>query len=349
MSSSDGDQPVAKRQKTYEADGFGPVEDDKTAREKLQEAGFDPDDVHTARSDLVPPLNPLGSWYNITPMTHFSILGDLPMCRYLYHVRGASTTAPTDDQRTEMGERTAHGAPTRFWFPMQAAVSRNKISVAKWLFCNGAKGDVRRFNSYSNTTPFAWCLSLCKREKGSEDLTLRHPDLAKWFILNGALDDSDGNFDADALKSALIRVVDRLRQQWSGSDGLQAFFLDWANGIIKPTESFHAFLLGTLREPECSSGSSEALQSLCSEKPRNVLSAKVPVDGTISNGTCRSVWGELKRKPANNACLEAFPGVLERIADYVGITKSKSKVRKMVQFRAAISSLSVDEFIDRSD
>ena len=42
--SSDGDQRVAKKQKTYDADG--PVEEDKTASEKLREAGFHPDDVH---------------------------------------------------------------------------------------------------------------------------------------------------------------------------------------------------------------------------------------------------------------------------------------------------------------
>lgn len=335
---ADGAGPAAKKQKTCDADG--PVEEDETAREKLRDAGFDPEDVHTARSDLVPPLNPLGCWVNITPMTYFTILGDLPMCRYLYHVRGAATMAPTDDQRTEIRERITGARPTSFWFPMQAAVARNKISLAKWLFCNGAKSDVRRYNS--RTTPFVWCLSLCQ-EKGSEVLTLRYPDLAKWFILNGALDDSDGNFDADALKSALFHV-DRLRQRWSGPDGLQIFFLDWANGIIKPTESFRAFLLGTLPEPEYSS---ESLRILCFKKLGNAKAAKLMVDEAISDGTCRSVWYELKRKPANNACLGALPGVLERIAGYVDVTKSESTVKKMVQLRAAISSFSVDEIIDR--
>lgn len=50
-STANAAEPETKKQKTYDADG--PVEDDKAAREKLREAGFDPDDVHTARSDLV--------------------------------------------------------------------------------------------------------------------------------------------------------------------------------------------------------------------------------------------------------------------------------------------------------
>ena len=43
--SSDDDQPVAKKQKTYMYDADGPIEDDKSARAKLEEAGFDPDDA----------------------------------------------------------------------------------------------------------------------------------------------------------------------------------------------------------------------------------------------------------------------------------------------------------------
>lgn len=73
--SSDDDKPVAKRQKTYEADG--PIEDDKSARAKLKEAGFDPNDVHTARSVQIISRQ---HWDNVTPMAYFASLGDLPMC-----------------------------------------------------------------------------------------------------------------------------------------------------------------------------------------------------------------------------------------------------------------------------
>ena len=321
--SSDVDQPAAKRQKTFNADG--PVEDDKTAREKLREAGFDPDDVHTARSDLgaKSDINWTG-WHNITPMAHFARAGDLPMCRYLYHARGATTTAPKEEHETE-----PHFIALQ---PMHSAIGWNQIAVVKWLFNHGAKEDVTRYNKRIGINPFVRCLSLCSREKGSENLTLRYPDLAKWFILNGLFDNSDGNIDLNAIKSALCRMKN-LEKRWYGSDGILKFFLDWSESFIKANESFSVFLLGTTRPRKYTV---DALRAICSEKLGNAKAATLLVDGAISSGTHQTVWKELTRKPANNACLEGFPGVLERIADYVGITKSKSKLRKMVQFRAAI-------------
>lgn len=39
-------EPMAKRQRTLtEAELGGPIEDEETAREKLEKAGFNPDDV----------------------------------------------------------------------------------------------------------------------------------------------------------------------------------------------------------------------------------------------------------------------------------------------------------------
>ena len=117
MSSVGGDQPAQKKRKTYNADG--PVEDDKTAREKLKEAGFDPDDVHTARSDLTRPVNYISGWRDITPMAHFAFHGDLPMCQYLYHVQGALKTKAAQEHRTsEMGKEGT--AP--FWKPLYGVI-----------------------------------------------------------------------------------------------------------------------------------------------------------------------------------------------------------------------------------
>ena len=88
VSSAGCDQPAQKRRKTHNADG--PIEDEESARTKLREAGFDPEDVHTARSDHTRPVDYISGWRDTTPMTHFAFHGDLPMCRYLYvHVRGA--------------------------------------------------------------------------------------------------------------------------------------------------------------------------------------------------------------------------------------------------------------------
>ena len=267
-------------------------------------------------------------------MTYFARAGDLPMCRYLYHVRGATTTAAAEEHKTKPNKLALH--------PMHQAILRNQITIVKWLFNHGAKEDAANARSYIwklgkpsiNFNPFASCLS-SKNASGSGGPTRWwHPDLAKWFILNGALDNSEGNIDVNAIESAQ-RYLHR-RTQWYGPDGLRGFFLDWSESCIKPNVSFHVFLLGTAKP---SKYTPEALRALCSKKLGNTKAAALLVDGSIANGTYRTVWKELT-KPADNACLEAFPGVLERIADYVGVTKSKSKMRRMMQFRAAVLSLS---------
>ena len=96
--SSDDDEPaVTKKQKTYE-EADGPIEDDKSARAKLEEAGFDPDDVHTARSVQMISRQ---YWDNVTPMAYFASLGDLPMCRHLHHVRDATATAAAEEHMAD--------------------------------------------------------------------------------------------------------------------------------------------------------------------------------------------------------------------------------------------------------
>ena len=328
MSSIAGDdQPAAKKQKTCD-NADGPVEDDKTAREKLREAGFDPDDVHTARSDLVG--KHWAGWSNITPMVYFARVGDLPMCRYLFHVRGATTTAPKEEHKTKPHKVALH--------PMHPAIIRKQIAIVKWLFNHGAKKDARTYNRSVSLNPFAWCLSLKPPNHKSGQIR-RHPDLAKWFILNGAMDDDDGNIDVNAIKSTLY-YVNFLESQWYGSDGILNLFLDWSDSFIKTNNSFHVFLLGTAGPPKYTP---EALRAFCSKKLGNTKAAALLVDGAISNGTHRTVWKELMRKPADNACLSAFPGVLERIADYVGVTKSKSKMRRIMQFRASFLYLSPEQ------
>ena len=129
------DGPAPKKLKTSGLAGTspadGPVEDDKTAREKLREAGFNPDDVHTARSDLEAPLTRkarspgsfamiavrVQKWNNITPMTYFAFHGDLPMCRYLHYVRNASTEMPA---KKYLADGYWSGVT---WYPLYAAIT----------------------------------------------------------------------------------------------------------------------------------------------------------------------------------------------------------------------------------
>lgn len=143
MSSDEDSQPVAKKQKTCDADG--PVEDDESGRAKLKEAGFDPDDVHTARSgDSACTFG--GAYANVTPMAYFASLGDLPMCRYLHHARDATTTAAAHEHRTSPGEEV-------LFSPMYAAVRRRQRKTVEWLFNNGAKADAFVYVDSNDISP----------------------------------------------------------------------------------------------------------------------------------------------------------------------------------------------------
>lgn len=337
------EEPSAKKQKTYNADG--PVEDDKTAREKLREAGFDPDDVHKALSDSERTSVVLGGWcpHNITPMTHFALHGDLPMCRYLHHVRGASTLAPSDEQKTTEGD---------FWFPMYAAVSRVHLDVAKWLFNNGAKADVGRLNTMGS--PFGGCFTrdhiytFSRRGKIKGDLLMK-TDLAKWFILNGAME-LGGRSD----RSVAVACFTGLRKpsyEWPGRDGVKAFLLDWCDDVLRRDAAFHTFLLGTLPIPEYSV---DALKYFCSKKVGSDECASYLIDGAISIGKGQAVWDDLVRKPALNSCLASLPGVTERIASYVGAGMTKKKLERVRQFREILPTIMVRDIcrpprIDHND
>ena len=326
------EEPLAKRQKTHEADG--PVEDDETAREKLQEAaGFDPDDVHTATSDSERPRMEPFCWRNITPMTHFAYYGDLPMCRYLYHVRGASTLAPSDEQKTTEG--------AGFWFPMHAAVYQIRLDTAKWLFNNGAKADARRLSRMGS--PFGGCFTkdyICafsRREKIKGDLLMK-TDLAKWFILNGAME-RGGRTDRSIAVTCFTGLTNPT-YAWPGRDGVKAFLLDWCDDVLRQDAAFQTFLLGTLPIPEYSV---DALKYFCSKKVGSDKCASYLIDGAISIGKGQAVWDDLVRKPALNSCLASLPGVTERIASFVGAAMTKKKLERVRQFREILSTILIGE------
>ena len=297
---------MAKRQKTYEADG--PVEDDKTAREKLREAGFDPDDVHTARSDLEAPQE-MGMWYNITPMTHFAYYGDLPMCRYLYHVRGAVTTKAADEHRTELDDFVP-------WYPIFSAAHEYHFDIAKWLYQNGAKSEVLE------VVERASALSTGFYKSGMSPSREGAVDFAKWLILEGVLE--EGN-DAKPDARRLCHFLYELRYEnplWNLFD-MPGIFLSWMDELLQPHDLFHIFLLGTVQNPQYSIAE---MKQLLGEKIGSVGAASMLVDDAVSSGRSREIWDQIMadtgRPTSFNACLASFSGVLEKIGDYVGIIKS---------------------------
>ena len=320
---------MAKRQKTYEADG--PVEDDKTAREKLREAGFDPDDVHTARSDLEAPQE-MGMWYNITPMTHFAYYGDLPMCRYLYHVRGAVTTKAADEHRTELDDFVP-------WYPIFSAAHEYHFDIAKWLYQNGAKSEVLE------VVERASALSTGFYKSGMSPSREGAVDFAKWLILEGVLEEGSAAAANDRRLHNFLYELQRGNSQWKLED-IPRVFIGWMDELLNPNALFNNFLLGTVRDPQYSASE---MKRLLGRRIRSDAAASMIVDDVISNGRALEVWdrqmADAGRATSFNSCLAPFPGVLEKIGDYVGIIKNKTKLKRVIDAKAIAQNVTIEELL----
>ena len=308
----DDDQPSAKRQKKYEADGFGPIEDDKTAREKLREAGFDPDDVHTGRSDLDKPPVVGGSWHNITPMTYFALCGDLPMCRYLHHVRGASTTIVAEENRTNPNADV-------FWFPMYAAVQKQNYLVAKWLFQEGAVKDLVCMHVRGHPSPIKILFTQVLATEAKEATCL-----AKWFVTQGAI---------QFWMQARVRTFCGNKEIATLGNDVGVHHLEWSGDLIRSTSAFHLFLLGTLPAPQYSAS---ALENALTEKTGDAEVASLLVQNTLAAGNETTISNRLRRHPGNNECLGSHPGILKHIGDFVGIIQSKTELDRIKEFHETL-------------
>ena len=72
----------------------GPIEDEATAREKLEAVDYDPDNL--SEETFMKTMKRKRTGPDVkTPLIHFCWKGDMKMVRYLYYRKGASTTAPT--------------------------------------------------------------------------------------------------------------------------------------------------------------------------------------------------------------------------------------------------------------
>ena len=215
--------PAAKKQRKFtEAELGGPIEDEETAREKLKEVGFDPENIHEIKLMLIPYEEDM--WWDVNPICYFSAKGDLKMCRYLV-TRGA-TTRESASVEYESGEIIE-------WFPMLAAASHGMKDVCEWLYHHGASADISRVVNDYDDSPlinalFPWL----------------HPyrdlETARWLILHGAIpEDREGNPCATFMSTAFetfdntVRINERKR------------LLRWAENVCGDHESFTTFLHGT--------------------------------------------------------------------------------------------------------
>ena len=146
----------ASGQETKARDLGGPMYDEATARKKLEEAGFDPDDLNKRAEQ--------SEWNGILPMPTFCFKGDLYMCRYLLS-KGVSTTK-------SCGVKD-------IYYPMMLAAMGGKLHVCKWLYDHGAHtdiGGVARTRMGNMLSPlFYACRSFGEH----------HMNVGKWLIFKG--------------------------------------------------------------------------------------------------------------------------------------------------------------------
>ena len=304
-------EPALKRRRLLDA--VGPVEDDEAARQKMRKAkvkeevggrftitGFDPEGFCQKRRIY---------WNHsslVTPMGYFAQQGDLPMMRWLY----------------------ANGADTRdedvdFWFPMYGAAIRGHPKVCKWLYGHGADNNVRRRTS-SHTSPLSVTFDKYYRR-----------DLSRWLILNGALCKDDGSSDLD------LGLVKKDLNDGEECIEERQMLLEWANEHQQDREAFFVFLMGThsyrYREHSPSALRKLLLTRLLSERATDQILESLP------SNQHKQLWGNIVGEmhrlcPANR--LVGASGVLEMIADYVGIVRGR-EARIIRQLTEILSDLKV--------
>ena len=145
VGSGGADRPSKKQKRdgtetTASGDLGGPMEEEATARQKLQDAGFDPDSPR-----LLQAVIPSGGWY-VNAMAFFCRIGDLKMCRYLLF-KGASATQTWNDDDDDHTHHDGSNVNT-ICSPMYSAALGGRLDICKWLCKHGGRGDIRNENRY---------------------------------------------------------------------------------------------------------------------------------------------------------------------------------------------------------
>mmetsp|Transcript_2121 Transcript_2121/g.6125 ORF Transcript_2121/g.6125 Transcript_2121/m.6125 type:complete len:339 (-) Transcript_2121:81-1097(-) len=300
--SGGADRPVKKQKcgenETAISDLGGPVEDEATARKKLQDAGFDPDSpqlLETARA-FGWPLEHVIHF----PMTYFCSVGDLKMCRYLLS-NGASTTKTWDDD--EDYDDTAHdGRVNLIPLPIHAAARGGQLHVCKWLCEHGGRGDIRKAND-RNRTPLFLAVIQCQRET------------YRWLILNEALCPNDDGI-----------VSMRLIQEGFSPLGLdeRPQALEWAESAVRTHEGFMTFLMGThLRE--VTAFNRERLAEMLHAKFHSLHSVNLILDN-LTEDQQLLLWNNEQKRDKTNCVLQylsGHPGIRQHIADMLGVVRGR--------------------------
>ena len=305
------DQPPVKKLKRGDDEPGtinvgGPMEDEETARKKLEALEFDPDKVNDAKTYGFRPVNEmhLDCW-TATPMAHFCRAGDLPMCRYLLS-RGASTTKGGFDDDDE-------------WFPMMAAARGGQLDVCKWLYSCGAASDVSRHFLMRDGD------SLAPLWYATRSGDKRYFEVGKWLILKGALHGSEGNsnegemvIDSNSMVSDMEpRLESRVYAQVPNKQAdTRSMYLNWAEKAIIDHKNFFTFLCGA--SLKAAQYSEELLRVFIAKNLRSAAVANILFEDMPEEKKHR-VWNELFVLPL----LDGNIGVFQLIADFVGVLRGR--------------------------
>ena len=299
-------EPVLKRRRLLDAGG--PIENDETAWQKLRDAkdeekGYSLTGFYPEDISKAILANPIHIGF-ITPMGYFVRKGDLPMMRWLY----------------------VHGFDTRdaeivFHFPMYEAAREGNLEACQWLYHHGAHDQIKR-RTHNNVSPLS--ATFYEAEKR---------DVSRWLILRGALCKDDGSGDLD------LGLVKKDLNQYEYCVEERRVLLEWANGHQQDRGAFFVFLMGTLSPPEYSPSALRKLllQRLLSEQATAQILGLLPTDQN------RQLWdnivGKMHRScPVNR--LVGASGVLQLIADYVGIVRGR-EARIIRQLTEILSDFNV--------
>ena len=287
------EEPKAKRaRKIVEADLGGPIEDEETAKQKLANAGFDPNNI--ALEKMVESPERDGTEWSVSPTIHFCAAGDLKMIRYLVS-KGIPTVRVRADDDDEDEEVLS---------PMDAALIMGQVHVCKWLFEHGAREEVENdaYNVGGNDHLLQTALWPYPAGRGS--------DTPQWLILNGALSSHDGTPNKEA-----IEAIETL----GGPISQFRMLLSWAEDSFQTQTNVHLILLGSLLPKEYSV---PALHQYLSERIKSIAAADFMIS-ELSADKCKELWGKLpfsfRSSPLQMLCGES--GIFETIADFAGFLR----------------------------
>jgi hypothetical protein len=223
---------LVKRKPSSAIDADGPIEDTDIAIQKMKDVGFDLDkDIDDLQ--LVPlTVGGIGNErikWQLTPMVHFVIKGDLKMCRYLF-VNGAKCTHIPDS------------SANTFQFPLSMAAQEGLLDICKWLYEYGAKEEIQMKNGRGNTPLRDTILTQLHFYVYTKESLKNKFSISQWLILNGALccrqDHENDDDDSDSFAGQIDEVV--LKRDLSSDS--RPMFLSWAQKELDTRNNFLLFL-----------------------------------------------------------------------------------------------------------